>query len=171
MKTWVKVTIALFGLFFWAMVVKGVYDTFDEVGGWDEGAAAAVAILVGGLGSILWLGGLYEWLEERRILESRKDVEREELRQGKRPRERRRLTVVAGPVRLPGRLVRGGDLIARTLDRGDVTWTEIWERDSESDSGSGFWVSVNAEDIPPLESGTPLTADEAARLDDGKLRE
>ncbi len=176
MKTWVKVTIVLFGLFLWAMVVKGTYDTFDEVlpaslsyyeyeeGGWQVDAAT-VAIFVGGVGSFFWIIGLNEYLKDRRINESRKDVEREELRQGKRPRERRRLTVVAGPVRFPGRLVFGGDLIARTLDRGDVTWTEIW------DSENGFWVAVNDEDLPPLESGTPLTEDEAARLDDRIPRE
>ena len=75
-----------------------------------------------------------------------------------------RLKVVAGPIRLPSKDASGSGLIARRVAHSLATWTEIW------DSGSGHWLPVNAEDIPPLESGTPLTADEAARVDDGVPR-
>ncbi len=88
-----------------------------------------------------------------------------------------RLKVVAGPIRLPSKdanpifleaeasLSSGSDLIARRVANSFATWTEIW------DSGSGHWLPVNAEDISPLEAGTPLTVEEAARVDDGVPRE
>lgn len=87
-----------------------------------------------------------------------------------------RLKVVAGPNRLSSKdanpvllkaeasLSSRSDLIARRVANSLATWTEIW------DSGSGHWFPVNAELIPPLESGTPLTTDEAARVDDGVPR-
>ncbi len=87
-----------------------------------------------------------------------------------------RLKVVAGPIRLPSKdanpiflkaeasLSSGSDLIARRVANSFATWTEIW------DSGSGHWFPVSDVLIPPLESGTPLTADEAGRVDDGVPR-
>jgi hypothetical protein len=86
------------------------------------------------------------------------------------------LKVVAGPIRLPSKdanpifikaeasLSSGSDLIARRVANSFATWTEVW------DSGSGHWFPVNADLIPPLESGTPLTTDEAAKADDGVPR-
>jgi len=76
-----------------------------------------------------------------------------------------RLKVVAGPIRLPSKDASGSGLIARRVETSLAAWTEIW------DSGSGHWLPVNAEDIPPLESGTPLTADAAAKLNGGVPRE
>ena len=74
------------------------------------------------------------------------------------------LTVVAGPSRFPGILAGGRDLIARSVASERDTWTEIW------DSEWICWLAVEAKDIPPFESGIPLTADEAARVDDGVPR-
>ena len=87
-----------------------------------------------------------------------------------------RRKVVAGPMRLPSKdanpifikaeasLSSGSDLIARRVANSLANWTEVW------DSGSGHWFPVSDVLIPPLESGTPLTADEAARVDDGVPR-
>ena len=72
MKTWTKVAVVLFGLFFWAMVVNGVYDAFDEVlpasVSYEEGGgqvdAATVAVVLGGIGPLIWLVGVQDWIEE-----------------------------------------------------------------------------------------------------------
>jgi len=75
---------------------------------------------------------------------------------GPRPSGQTRLLGVRGPVRLQD------NLIARAVEVGDAAWTELWIE--------GGWRPVRSEGIPSLDTGEPLSADDAARFDDGTPR-